>query len=465
MILADNGQIKVIDFGIARAFTRPDDTDMEATRFDPGSLGALTPTYASPEMLEHKEADPRDDIYALACIAYEMLTGRHPFGRMQATEARDGGLVLERRKHMSRRQWKALKSALDFDREKRTSSVSKFLADFRPNQGVSSTALLFTMGKVAIAASFAYLAYHYFFADALDSYKSGKTVAVVPAADTSDSDKIDVAPAQLPNPRAGAKADKNTATIARIDSEQQAQSMPEKPVANRAIAAPKFTHESVADLLKDVKCSAFDTSLKDGVLKLRGFVPGKFDVQRLEKDLLALQGAKQIQTNLVQVEPVNCKVIDLFGPYWVHNISTASGTSIQTREKNNQFTEGEPLVVEITTPAYETFVNVDYYSLDGGVVHMIPGPRAINNQAPASYKAIIGDLGEWVVSAPFGKELVTILLTPRPLFNKVRNEYESQDDYLAAVRQQLELIADSSGKDKITADFVIIETKPKPLRN
>ena len=55
--------------------------------FDPGSLGALTPAYASPEMLEHREPDPRDDIYALGCITYELLTGKHPFDR----HARDAG--------------------------------------------------------------------------------------------------------------------------------------------------------------------------------------------------------------------------------------------------------------------------------------------------------------------------------------------------------------------------------------
>ena len=124
VIITDSGQVKVIDFGIARAFQRPDQVDMEATRFDPGSLGALTPTYASPEMLEHQEVDPRDDIYALGCITYEMLTGRHPFGRMQATEARDGGLQLERRKGLTSRQWKALKRALAFNREQRTPTVA-----------------------------------------------------------------------------------------------------------------------------------------------------------------------------------------------------------------------------------------------------------------------------------------------------------------------------------------------------
>ncbi|MGD8843337.1 MAG: serine/threonine-protein kinase, partial [Gammaproteobacteria bacterium] len=131
VIITESGQVKVIDFGIARAFQRPDQSDMEATRFDAGSLGALTPTYASPEMLEHREVDPRDDIYALGCIAYEMFTGRHPFGRMQATEARDGGLQLERRKGLTRKQWNTLKSAVAFDREQRTPTVRQFCDDLR----------------------------------------------------------------------------------------------------------------------------------------------------------------------------------------------------------------------------------------------------------------------------------------------------------------------------------------------
>ena len=39
------------------------------TLFDPGTLGALTPTYASCEMIEGLEPDPRDDVYAMACVA------------------------------------------------------------------------------------------------------------------------------------------------------------------------------------------------------------------------------------------------------------------------------------------------------------------------------------------------------------------------------------------------------------
>jgi hypothetical protein len=137
--------------------------------------------------------------------------------------------------------------------------------------------------------------------------------------------------------------------------------------------------------------------------------------------------------------------------------------AIRSSGEANELIEGEPLVVEIKTPSYESYVNVDYYSLDGGVVHMIPGPRARDNQAPPDYAATIGDLGEWTVSEPFGEEMVAVLMTPEPLFEQLRDEYETKTAYLSAVQEQLERIAKKSGKDKITADFVMINTKPKSL--
>src|SRR5215831_875528 len=128
IIVADSGRTKVIDFGIARAIARPDPADNDATVFDAGSLGALTPTYASPEMLEHREPDPRDDVFALACITYELLTGRHPFGRAPATEARKGEMKPAKPAGLNANQWRALQRGLAFDRDARTATVAAFVA-------------------------------------------------------------------------------------------------------------------------------------------------------------------------------------------------------------------------------------------------------------------------------------------------------------------------------------------------
>lgn len=128
VFLTDDEQVKVIDFGIARAVTRQDEGDAGETTFDVGALGALTPAYASPEMFQrNRKPDPRDDIFALACVTYELLTGKHPFDRIGSDRALDQGMKPERPSGLTRPQWHALKQALAFERSARTASVERFL--------------------------------------------------------------------------------------------------------------------------------------------------------------------------------------------------------------------------------------------------------------------------------------------------------------------------------------------------
>ncbi len=63
--LTNANVVKVFDFGIARAVKRDHNATGSTTLFDPGTLGALTPTYASCEMIEGLEPDPCDDVYAM----------------------------------------------------------------------------------------------------------------------------------------------------------------------------------------------------------------------------------------------------------------------------------------------------------------------------------------------------------------------------------------------------------------
>ena len=102
------------------------------------TLSGLTPSYASPEMLEQRHpADPRDDMYALACIAHELLTGEHPFERAAATAARDAGMTVRRDRTLTRTEYKAIVGGLQFDREKRTPTVERFLEDLRGDRVAS----------------------------------------------------------------------------------------------------------------------------------------------------------------------------------------------------------------------------------------------------------------------------------------------------------------------------------------
>jgi len=136
VFIGKDGEIRVLDFGIACAINRSEQDEHEATIFNARDLGAMTPAYASLEQIQNRNPDPRDDIYALACISYELLTGKHPFGRLSAEKALELNLQAKPVNKLSRRQWKGLQKALAFKQEQRCASISEFLSAFGPRSSV-----------------------------------------------------------------------------------------------------------------------------------------------------------------------------------------------------------------------------------------------------------------------------------------------------------------------------------------
>ena len=110
------------------------------------------------------------------------------------------------------------------------------------------------------------------------------------------------------------------------------------------------------------------------------------------------------------------------------------------------------------TPHYESYVNVDYFALDGSVVHLVPSTHERDNQAPPGFSATVGGTGDWLVDKPFGTEMIVLLITPAPLFDGLRPAAESRAAYLAAVGQQLKQMEAHYGASHIVADFVQITT-------
>ena len=84
-ILLADGVALVADFGIARALV---DKDAGATTQLATAMGTIlgTPRYMSPEQVSGEDVDARSDVYALACVLYEMLAGQPPFVASTAAE-------------------------------------------------------------------------------------------------------------------------------------------------------------------------------------------------------------------------------------------------------------------------------------------------------------------------------------------------------------------------------------------
>jgi TolB-like protein/cytochrome c-type biogenesis protein CcmH/NrfG len=194
VFVTTSGRTKLLDFGIARVSRGP------LLHARSGPL-ALTPEYASCEMLEGKEADRRDDVYSFACVIYEMLCGERPFGELTALEARNAGTKVPPLQGLSRGQNEALARALSFEREARSTSVERLLEGLAAAQPARSlpAALL---GAVVIAlvatVGLTYWAFDRLWAsrhsvvveratwNAQQAAASPKSIAVLPFADMSE---------------------------------------------------------------------------------------------------------------------------------------------------------------------------------------------------------------------------------------------------------------------------------------
>jgi hypothetical protein len=416
VILTETGGVKVIDFGIARVFQKAEE-DADVTVFDPGSLGALTPAYASPEMLENREPDPRDDIYALGCITYELLTGRHPFNRLSALQAREAGLRPQRPPGLGHRQWRALRNALALRREARTPTVNGFLNEIGARDLRRRRPALIGAGAALAAAA------------------AGLTVFVA---------------LRLLLPHHG------TAPAAQAPSP--------------AVTAPAPTPGAVATVLAGVPCSALVSAIDGRTVRVQGYLARSVGQARLKRMLAALPGVARVDLQLREIGDDKCPLMGVLGRYWVAyrrahgaatlrlSASSASSAGSAGSGKGGDLAAGDTLMVDVVTPDFQSYVTVDYFVLDGHVVHLLPNAAARENVAPPRYTATIGSLGNWVIGPPFGTEMLVLVATPVPLFDAVRPDAEDRTVYLRALDERLASIAKAHGAGAIAVDFLQITT-------
>jgi len=127
-ILLSDDHVLIADFGIARAAAQSADESLTQT-----SMVIGTPAYMSPEQASGEtRLDGRSDIYSLACVLFEMISGRTPFSgatpaAVMASRFRgDVPRISEFRSGIPRQIERALSSALSLSPDDRPSSAGAF---------------------------------------------------------------------------------------------------------------------------------------------------------------------------------------------------------------------------------------------------------------------------------------------------------------------------------------------------
>jgi serine/threonine protein kinase len=79
IVVGETGQVKVLDFGLARRFSRPDTGYIRLEGSTMPGRPQGTVSYMAPERILQKPLDPRCDLFSLGVVIYQMATGRLPF--------------------------------------------------------------------------------------------------------------------------------------------------------------------------------------------------------------------------------------------------------------------------------------------------------------------------------------------------------------------------------------------------
>jgi serine/threonine protein kinase len=164
--LADDGAVKLMDFGIARAFTT---SNMTQTGMMMG-----TAYYMAPEQrLDAKDVDWRADQYALGVVLYELLSGTIPMGAVKPLD--------QIRRDVPQRYSRAVMRAMSPKREDRWPSLAALLAELEPPAAQSNKAASWLIVGLGIAAAAAGGAYY------LKNRDAGSPLAAAPALEPAAS--------------------------------------------------------------------------------------------------------------------------------------------------------------------------------------------------------------------------------------------------------------------------------------
>ena len=123
IFITGQGELRILGFpGSHKTRPNPPAADHDMT------LPNAASGYASCQVLEGERADARDDVFALACLTYLLLSGEHPLQRKTAIEARSARLIPRQPAQLSHRQWQVLRAGLRWEREGRPNDVEQWLS-------------------------------------------------------------------------------------------------------------------------------------------------------------------------------------------------------------------------------------------------------------------------------------------------------------------------------------------------
>lgn len=222
----------------------------------------------------------------------------------------------------------------------------------------------------------------------------------------------------------------------------------------------------IAQALRAIPCALVTVEKTGGRLLVSGTVAGERAEAEVRETVETLAAGWDHGFDLANADARFCAPLGSVATALDANRGLAEPLAASVPE-GPALSAGDRLVLEIRAPAHPVQLQVDYFTIDGSVVHLLPNP---SDSAAALAAGASRRLGEkagdgkpqsgryWTIGPPFGTEMLLTIATAAPLFPTPRPEQEPAADYLAALADALATVPDDAPAP--LADVRFIATGP-----
>jgi len=252
-----------------------------------------------------------------------------------------------------------------------------------------------------------------------------------------------------------------------------AQSRPTPPAANapaasqavaaapaRPPAAAKAPLEELNQALKQIDCASLNARVTEGSAMISGTVPNIDQRAKVEQVAARLFPDGRPEINLEIVPPPLCQVLAELHGMRLAGLVTETGLTARLTNGGTRLRQGELIELAVQAPAHAVQLRIDYFSLDGQVLHLAPSSELPAAPLAAGTSSVFGRYGrgrDWIAGgAPFGTELISVIATPSALSLGVpRPPVEKALDYLRDLKRALGRANSGSGTNNALALLLV----------
>lgn len=235
---------------------------------------------------------------------------------------------------------------------------------------------------------------------------------------------------------------------------------------------PAEVEAQVREVIGPLRCGAISVEVVQdrffrNEVRVTGVVPTSDDFRRIDTEVAKLARVAKLTNDAQVIEWPFCEAV-VTASEFASELSVDAGPRLEVDRPEFVFRDGESIVFSIEAGETDGFLYVDLIDHDGNVIHMMPTPKKPENAVRADERVTIGAVrgrqkpGEPVyeVGPPFGRNLIMVTQTEKPLFDKPRRQVDVAADYFDALRTALDAMM-KAGAAKPLITYQFMETAPR----